>query len=201
MTFEEFKTLAKAMKSIWTRTEFLPDKYALKIWYELLKDLPYEQVNIAIQKHAHTNKWPPTPADIREHVVIMQDESTDWGQAWKQLTMAIGRFGTYREGEALESMDELTRETTKRLGWKMICQSEQTELTAIRANFRKIYEQIQSEERDRAKLPQSLQQSIARLTGRELEHDSVHELRSSEKASGMPRSLPGETGRTESKGL
>ena len=196
MTFEEFKTLAKAMKSIWTRPEFLPDKYALKIWYELLKDLPYEQVNIAIQKHAHTNKWPPTPADIREHVVTMQDESTDWGQAWKQLTRAIGRFGTYREGEALESMDELTRETTKRLGWKMICQSEQTELTAIRANFRKIYEQMQQEERDKARLPQSLQQSIARITGRELQHESVHELRSTEEASGMPRSLPGEAGGT-----
>ena len=52
---------------------------------------------------------------------------------------AVSRFGMYNQAEALESLDELTRKCTKRLGFGNICTSEN--ITADRANFRMIYEQ------------------------------------------------------------
>lgn len=167
MTFEEFKKVAKGMKSIWTQQAFLPDGEAVKIWHELLKDLPYEQVSMAVTRYASTSNWPPTPADIRKQVVVINDESTDWGVAWQAVVRAIGKYGTHRETEALESMDEMTRRAISRLGWRQICQSEQSELTAIRANFRMIYEQIQTHEREEAQLPQALKNKIAKLTGKQ----------------------------------
>jgi hypothetical protein len=46
----------------------------------------------------------------------------------------------YREDEAYASMDEITQEVTRRLGFKEICMSENIQLD--RANFRMIYEQV-----------------------------------------------------------
>lgn len=165
MNREQFVALATEIKSLYPKERMLENKIAMNTWYELLQDLSYEQARAALHRYASTSKWPPTIADIRHQVVEIQDESSNWGEAWKSVLKAVGRFGYMREREALDSMDELTRETVRRLGWKMICQSEQTELTAIRANFRMIYEQDQSEARERAMLPTGLQQKINQLTG------------------------------------
>lgn len=165
MNYEEFKKIAKGMKSIWASDYFLPDKYAIDFWYEILKDLPYDQACLAVTRYASLNSRMPTPADIRENVVDITAPKEDWSSGWEQVIKAIGRYGYYNEHEALESMDEITRTATKRLGWKMICQSEQTELTAIRANFRMIYEQIQQDAKTDAKLSAELKAQIEQITG------------------------------------
>lgn len=165
MKYDEFVTLVKVMKSIWTKPDFLPDKESVNVWYALLKDLPYEQVKMAVQKYAITNKWSPTVADIREQVVGINDTSTDWGDAWGNVLKAVSRFGYMNEAEALDSMDELTRRCVKSLGWQTICQSELDEQTAIRANFRMMYESAQGRARDDAKLPTELKTAIENQQG------------------------------------
>ena len=40
MSFEEFKKLVKGMKAVYTSQSFLPDAESVKIWYQLLKDIP-----------------------------------------------------------------------------------------------------------------------------------------------------------------
>ena len=163
MKYDEFIRLVKGMKSIWTKADFLPDKDAVGMWYALLKDLPYEQASVAVQKYAMTNKFAPTPADIREQVVSIGDMSADWGEAWGNVLKAVGRFGYANEKDALDSMDSITRDTVKRLGWQNICRSEHDEQMALRANFRMIYEQSQGKERESAKLPTDLKQKIDAL--------------------------------------
>ena len=69
MTFDEFKVLVRGMKAVYTSLNFLPDADSIKIWYKLLKDMPYELANVAIQKHMMTNKFPPTVAEIRAGAV------------------------------------------------------------------------------------------------------------------------------------
>ena len=160
MEYNDFIKLVKGMKSIWTKPEFIPDKEAVAMWYALLKDLPYEQASVAVQKYALTNKYQPTPADIREQIVSLGDQSVDWGEAWGNVLKAVSRYGYMNEADALESMDELTRQTVNRIGWQNICQSELDEQTAIRANFRMIYEQSQGKERENAQLPAELKQRI-----------------------------------------
>lgn len=149
MTYDEFKKLAKGMKSIWTQDNFLPDAFAIRTWYELLKDLPYMAAVKAVQNYASTSRWAPTPADLRSQVFDMVEPEEEWSEAWKKVIEAIGRYGMYRESEALESMSEKGREVVSRLGWKQICQSEQDDLPSIRANFRMIYQE--KSEHDKAK--------------------------------------------------
>lgn len=141
MTFDEFKALAKGMKSVYTSERFLPDADSIKIWYQMLQDLEYQSASAAIQKYMLTNKYPPTIADIREAAASVQHgDVPDWSDAWEVVLRCISKYGSYRESDALASMDEMTRTAVKRLGFRNICMSEN--ITADRANFRMIYEQL-----------------------------------------------------------
>ena len=166
MTYEEFKRLAKGMKSIWTDPKFLPDRYSIELWYEMLKDLTYEELGTAIQVHATKSKWLPTIAELREAVLVPKAGLKDWSEGWEQVVRAIGKYGAYQEWEALKSMDRITMLTVKRLGWKQICQSEQDTIPAIRANFRMIYEQMSEDTKEQVMLPGDVKGKLDMLAGK-----------------------------------
>lgn len=159
MTKDEFKILCKGMKAVYTQSTFLPDADAFKVWYSLLQDLDYTIAQAAIQKYMLTNEFPPTIADIRKNAVSVQagDKKT-WSEGWEEVMKAIGNFGSYREEEALESMSEITRKAVKKLGFRNICLSEN--ITADRANFRTIYEQMAENEYTAKQIPLNLSKLI-----------------------------------------
>ena len=161
MKFEQFKVLVKGMKAVYTSPNFLPDADSVKIWYELLKDLPYELANIAIQRHMATNKFPPTVAEIRAAAVESVYRPVDWSDGWEQFRKAVSKYGYYQQEAALNSLDDLTRRVVKRLGWKQLCESENQ--MQDRANFRMIYEQEQQREEEKAALPAGLKTQIEKL--------------------------------------
>lgn len=168
MEREEFRILAKAMKAIYAQATFLPDKDALEIWFSLLKDIPYEIANMALQKYMLTNKFPPTIAEIRELATsISAGEKELWADGWEKALTAIRSYGTYREQEALESLDELTRKTVECLGYYGLCTSEN--LTADRANFRMIFEKLADRKRTKEQLPKNLRNAIENVTQKKLE--------------------------------
>jgi len=162
MEREQFKVLCKGLKAVYTQEAFLPDADAFNIWYALLGDMEYAVLNAAIQKYMLTNKFPPTIADLREiATTICVGEIPDWGEGWEKVMQAIRRFGTYRETEAIASMDELTAACVKRLGWRNLCLSENA--NHDRANFRMIYEQLAERTKKEAALPFSLNNTIKQL--------------------------------------
>lgn len=161
MNFDEFKRLVKGMKAVYTSQNFLPDAESIKIWYQLLKDMPYEIANVSIQKHMATNKFPPTVAEIRSGAAEITDKSHDWSDGWESFRKAVGRFGYYRREEAFASMDEITRKVVKRLGWKELCMSEN--IMQDRANFRMVYEQEQNRAVERAMLPEGIRKQMDAL--------------------------------------
>lgn len=159
MTKDEFKILCKGMKAVYTQSTFLPDADAFKVWYSLLQDLDYTIAQAAIQKYMLINEFPPTIADIRKNAVSVQagDKKT-WSEGWEEVMKAIRNFGSYREEEALESMSEITRKAVKKLGFRNICLSEN--ITADRANFRTIYEQMAENEYTAKQIPLNLSKLI-----------------------------------------
>lgn len=161
MKREEFKILVKAMKAVYTKPDFIPDADAFNVWYSLLQDLSYMQAQVAIQRHMTESKFPPTIADIREKAEIVSiDAPKDWSDGWEEVLKAIRKYGRYREDEALENMSEVTKRAVQRLGFQEICNSEN--ITADRANFRMIYEQIQEREQKEARMPAYLKELIQR---------------------------------------
>ena len=65
MNKQEFSILAKAMRSAYQRNNFLNDSGSMSVWYEMLKDIPYNLASRAVMKHIKTDKFPPTIADVR----------------------------------------------------------------------------------------------------------------------------------------
>lgn len=165
MEREDFKLLVKGMKAVYAQPTFIPDKDAFDIWYQMLHDLDYKVANAAVQKYILTNKFPPTIADIREMAVtVSAGEKPLWSDGWDQTLKAIRKYGSYNPAAAMESLDDITRQTVQRLGYVDLCRSEN--IMADRANFRMIFEQIADRKHKNDQLSTSLTQLISGLQER-----------------------------------
>lgn len=162
MNDREFATIASAIKAAWPSANIMPDKQSKEVWYTMLADLDYPICLNAVKQLMSTNIFPPSIAEIRQkYLCIREIPEKDWGDAWKSVQKAIGSYGYMREEEAMESFDERTRITVKRLGWRNICHSEN--IVADRANFRMIYEAMQKSDRESKLLPKNVQLQQERL--------------------------------------
>lgn len=163
VTKVEFAKLADAMKTYYPSADMLPNKAAMQLWYEELKDLPYEVAVVSLRRHVNTNRFPPTIAEIRTGAVQTVNGIANWADGWEQFRNAVRRFGYYQQEEALACMDEITRTVVRRLGWKELCMSEN--IMQDRANFRMVYNQEANRQGNEAALPIGLQEQIGRLKG------------------------------------
>lgn len=162
MTKQEFGQFVMALKTYYPRESLLPNNQAIELWYRQLSDIPYNVAEIALNKWVATNKWSPSIADIREMATDVQcGYRPDWGEGWKQVQLAIRKYGSYEPQKAFESMDEITKQCVKQLGWRNLCMSENE--TADRANFRMIYERLIERKRQDAQLPEGLKMLINQM--------------------------------------
>lgn len=159
MTYKEFAKIAAAMRAYYPREKILPDDASRDLWFKHLEDIPYETAVVALNKWVSVNKWPPSIADIREAALdVSTDGIPDWSEAWETVLNAIRRFGPYRQTEAMESLDDMTRTVVRRLGFMTLCSSEN--VAADRANFRTIYQIMAERKRRDAQLPEPLRLAI-----------------------------------------
>ena len=162
MTKQEFATFAMAIRTYYPKENILPNQPAMELWYRELQDIPYNVAEAALRKWVSTNKWSPSIAEIREIATTVTCGSIpDWGDGWEEVLMAIRRYGTYREEEAVNSLDDITRQCVKRLGFRNLCLSEN--INQDRANFRTIYQTLADRKVQDAMLPEGLKQQIMML--------------------------------------
>lgn len=162
MNFQEFGNIAMALRTYYPREKLFPNEQAVMLWYEQLSDLDYRATEAAIKSWIATNKWSPSIAEIRE---LTMDATfgviKDWGQAWEETRAAVRRYGRYNPEAALESLDELTREAVKRVGFYDLCASENH--AADRANFKIIYEQLANRRRTDRQTPMAVRQRLEQI--------------------------------------
>lgn len=162
MTFDEFAHVSAALQEAYPRENILQSQSAIELWFRQLSDIPYEAMMLAVNKWIETNRWSPTIADLREQsAAIMLGEIPDWSEAWEKVLLAIRKFGPYRYHEAMDSLDDLTATTVRRLGFNSLCMSEN--LAADRANFRTIYTNLATRGRQLEQLPGSVRDAIKKV--------------------------------------
>lgn len=162
MTKKEFALLASALKTFYPREQLLPNTQAMELWFNMLGDIPYQVAEAALQKWVATNKFSPTIADFRElSTSIQHGDLPDWGDAWQNVREAVQRYGWYRQEEAMASLDDLTRECVRRIGFERICHSEEPALE--RANFRMVYETMVQRRKTQEQLPTGLATLIGQI--------------------------------------
>lgn len=159
MDKHEFGLFASAIRTYYPKENILPNQQAIELWYRELQDIPYKVAEASLRQWVATNKWSPSIAEIREMASTVQNGSLpDWGDGWEQVIKAIRRYGMYQIGEAMESFDPITKQCVERLGFRNICLSEN--ITADRANFRTLYEQIAERKKKESQLSLPLQELI-----------------------------------------
>ena len=168
MTKQEFAQFVMALKTYYPRETLLPNNQAVELWFRQLSDIPYNVAEVALNQWVATNKWSPSIADIREAATgIQAGTMPNWGEGWDQVQRAIRYYGYYNQQKALESMDEITRQTVQQMGFRNICLSENE--AADRANFRMIYERLAERARQNAQIPERLHQLIDQMRVERLE--------------------------------
>lgn len=162
MTKQEFSLIAMAIKTYYPKENILPNDKALELWFEQLCDIPYQVAEAGLKKWVSLNKWSPSIADLREMATsITNGELDDWSTAWSKVLDAVRTFGFYNSDKALETLEPLTREAVKRLGFTNICMSENPQTD--RANFRMIYESLAERKKKDAQIPVQVKNLIAQM--------------------------------------
>lgn len=167
MERNEFSILVKAMKAVYSDPKFIADKDAFDVWYELLKDIPYEVCQASIHKYMSINKFAPTIADIRGYATeLMSPQMLNEGEAWALVYKAICNSGY----KAREEFEKLPEECQRAVGnpailkeWALLNINEVN--TVIQSNFMRSYKVECKRTQEYAKLPQNTKNVIARITG------------------------------------
>lgn len=162
MDRREFKIIVNALRTYYNKEQLLPNEQAMELWYRELQDIPYNVAEAALRKWVSTNKWSPSIAEIREIASeITHEEIPDWTEGWERCCRAISKYGFYRQKEAMESLDPLTRECVKRLGFNQLCMSEN--VAADRANFRTCYEALAKRKKIDQQMALPLREAISQI--------------------------------------
>lgn len=140
MTKDEFKVAIGILAGAYRNFE-IKDKISFDIWFEVLRDIDFEDVKLALYKHISESEYPPTVASIRKAVVSIKRPEIDAlspASAWDEVKMAIRRFGYTNESEAVASLSEIPRKIVLSMGYRTLCMSENE--MADRAHFIKMFD-------------------------------------------------------------
>ena len=163
MTFNETKNLLAWTVSNFPAMQERDMGPTAKLWYQMLKDIPYKIAEQAMFKILATAKFFPTVSEILEAIAdITNPEQDTAAKAWGEVEKAIRFYGSYREKEALESMSPRTAKVVEYMGWRDICLGE--EIGVVRGQFLKMYQQVSEREQKERVLPENLKADIKRLS-------------------------------------
>ena len=161
MTKKEMVVILAILKEAYKDFQVTETKTSL--WYDLLGDLNFKVIQVAVKKLILQSPYVPTISDIRKQIVEIMHPSIDTTEAYGEVRRAIKEYGYDYAPEAFGSMSPLTRKVCEYIGWQNICLSE--EPSVIRGQFLKMYEQLNARQQENALLPERLKEQIKALAG------------------------------------
>ena len=147
------------------------DDNRLRLYVEMLSDIPPSILEAAVKKLIMTNKFLPSIAEIREVAygikgIISGTAAPDESEAWGEVIKAIRSVGYY--GKPKFSHEAITA-AVNNIGWQDICMTPSDGMNTLRSQFRRAYQlaaQRQKDNRDNAVLGISPNnEKLKQLTG------------------------------------
>nr|DAQ50273.1 MAG TPA: replisome organizer [Caudoviricetes sp.] len=148
------------------------DDARMRLYVEMLSDIPPQILEAAVKKLIMTNKFLPSIAEIRETAygikgTISGTAAPDESEAWGEVVKAIQSVGYYRKPKF--SHEAITT-AVNNIGWQDICMTTNDGMNTLRAQFRRAYQlaaQRQKDNRDNAVLGISpSNEKLKQLTGK-----------------------------------
>ena len=133
------------------------DDNRLRLYVEMLSDIPPSILEASVKKLIMTNKFLPSIAEIREVAygikgIISGTAAPDESEAWGEVIKAIQSVGYY--GKPKFSHEAITT-AVNNIGWQDICTTPSDGTNTLRSQFRRAYQlaaQRQKDNRDNAVL-------------------------------------------------
>lgn len=147
------------------------DDARMRLYVEMLSDIPPQILEAAVKKLIMTNKFLPSIAEIRETAygikgTISGTAAPDESEAWGEVMKAIRSVGYY--GKPKFSHEAITT-AVNNIGWQDICMTTIEGMNTLRSQFRRAYQlaaQRQKDNRDNAVLGISPNnEKLKQLTG------------------------------------
>lgn len=173
MTEAEFGKIAVAMKSIYTDPKFLPDKYAISVWYNMLKDLSNAECQAAVSEYIATKRFAPTVADIRELATkhAEPDEDAENAEiAWSHVSRAIqnGNYGAEKEFERLTPTEQKAIGSSANI--RELAQMDVDTVNSVeKSHFIRNFRAVVSRKKDDAKIPPQIASLIDKVSAPKIE--------------------------------
>lgn len=148
------------------------DDNRLRLYVEMLSDIPPQILEAAVKKLIMTNKFLPSIAEIRETAygikgIISGTAAPDESEAWGEVVKAIQSVGYY--GKPTFSHEAIAT-AVNNIGWQDICTTPNEGTNTLRSQFRRAYQlaaQRQKDNRDNAVLGISpSNEKLKQLTGK-----------------------------------
>lgn len=148
------------------------DDNRLRLYVEMLSDIPPQILEAAVKKLIMTNKFLPSIAEIRETAygikgTISGTAAPDESEAWGEVAKAIRSVGYY--GKPKFSHEAITT-AVNNIGWQDICMTTNDGMNTLRSQFRRAYQlaaERQKDNRDNAVLGISPNnEKLKQLTGK-----------------------------------
>ncbi len=168
MTKSETSMIFSVLTAAYPRFDTFKDKEearpVVELWAEMLADIPFSVVELAVKKLVLESPYPPTIADVRKRAVEIMtppEDRIDAAEAWGEVIRAMRFYGYYQEKEALESMSPRVARVVKYMGWQEICLSDQPGVA--RGQFLKMYQQVAEREQKERLLPDVMRKEMQRI--------------------------------------
>lgn len=89
MEFRDFSKIALSIKCCYPNHSIFPTEETVRMWYEMLKDLNYDELSIATMRHIQTSSFPPSISDLRnEYAKVIGDKAitaSSWVNEWRKV--------------------------------------------------------------------------------------------------------------------
>lgn len=161
MTAEDFGKIAAAIKTYFPKSDVMPTKEAVKLWFDMLGDLSYEEALFALKKHVATCKFAPTIAEIRENArSLAESEGLNEMEAWSLVRIAIGN-SLYHSEEEYAKLPPLVQKAVGVPGQLRIWAMDEMESEPVTSsNFIKCYRVVCAREKEKGQLPEAMRKLI-----------------------------------------
>ncbi len=126
------------------------DDNRLRLYVEMLSDIPPQILEAAVKKLIMTNKFLPSIAEIREVAygikgTISGTAAPDESEAWGEVVKAIQSVGYY--GKPKFSHEAITA-AVNNIGWQDICTTPSEGTNTLRSQFRRAYQLAAERQKD-----------------------------------------------------
>ena len=132
---------------------------AVNVWTEMLSDIPYEQVSVAVKAYIQTNTsgFAPSVGDVREKVrdIFLKsddlNETSAWSLAWKAICNSC--YHAEEEFAKLPLVIQRTVHSPAQLReWALMEDIDGNTISVLQSNFQRTFRVEQQREREQKKI-------------------------------------------------